>query len=132
MRACCSATFLHPDKQEEDGEHEEHDDAVLVREPRQRGHVPLGARGALLGVAAARVHVRRVGGGGDGGVAFGDRVRLKWPNDIYAFTQHAGIKKIGGILVNTSFMGGHVDIVVGTSYRIVSRPIFDVLMTSCK
>lgn len=34
----------------------------------------------------------------------GDRVRLKWPNDIYAITEHAEAKKIGGILVNTSFM----------------------------
>ena len=45
--------------------------------------------------------------------AFGDRVRLKWPNDIYVITEHSGPKKIGGILVNTSFMGGSVDIIVG-------------------
>ena len=50
--------------------------------------------------------------------AFGDRVRLKWPNDIYAITAQAGAKKIGGILVNTSFMGGHVDIIIG-SFRLL-------------
>ena len=44
--------------------------------------------------------------------AFGDRVRLKWPNDIYVITER-GAKKIGGILVNTSFMASTVDIVIG-------------------
>ncbi|KAL5537063.1 BPL1 [Sanghuangporus sanghuang] len=52
--------------------------------------------------------------------AFGDRIRLKWPNDIYAITAHSGAKKIGGILVNTSFMGGHVDIVVGCGLNVFS------------
>ena len=42
----------------------------------------------------------------------GERVRLKWPNDIYAITSD-GVRKIGGILVNTSFTGGQVEIVVG-------------------
>lgn len=42
-------------------------------------------------------------------------VRLKWPNDIYAVLGDGeGSKsKIGGILVNTSFSGGKVDIVIG-------------------
>ena len=41
-------------------------------------------------------------------------VRLKWPNDIYAVLgSDGGLKKIGGILVNTSFEGGNVDIVIG-------------------
>lgn len=53
--------------------------------------------------------------------AFGDRVRLKWPNDIYAITEHAGVKKIGGILVNTSFMGASVDIVVGMASKLSHR-----------
>lgn len=48
--------------------------------------------------------------------AFGDKVRLKWPNDIYALTEkHGAPKKIGGILVNTSFMGGSVDVIIGSS-----------------
>jgi biotin--protein ligase len=44
-------------------------------------------------------------------------VRLKWPNDIYAvFGDGEGSKrKIGGILVNTSFAGGKVDIVIGNN-----------------
>ena len=45
----------------------------------------------------------------------GRDVRLKWPNDIYAITDR-GMKKIGGILVNTSFMASSVDIVIGTPY----------------
>ncbi|KAL5492250.1 BPL1 [Sanghuangporus weigelae] len=52
--------------------------------------------------------------------AFGDRIRLKWPNDVYAITAHSGAKKIGGILVNTSFMGGHVDVVVGCGLNVFS------------
>jgi biotin--protein ligase len=48
---------------------------------------------------------------------WGKCVRLKWPNDLYAVVRDgewdAGIKKIGGILVNTSFGAGKVEIVVG-------------------
>lgn len=46
----------------------------------------------------------------------GERVRLKWPNDLYAVigTEDGDKKKkIGGILVNTSFTGNQVDIVIG-------------------
>ena len=43
------------------------------------------------------------------------KVRLKWPNDLYAVTgaDDGDKKKIGGILVNTSFTGNQVDIVIG-------------------
>lgn len=44
----------------------------------------------------------------------GEKIRLKWPNDIYAVTAD-GLKKIGGILVNTSFTNGKVDVVIGKS-----------------
>lgn len=45
----------------------------------------------------------------------GERVRLKWPNDLYAVigAGNTDRKKIGGILVNTSFTGNQVDIVIG-------------------
>ena len=49
----------------------------------------------------------------------GGRVRLKWPNDIYAVESDSedvnpeNAKKIGGVLVSASFMGGNVDIVIG-------------------
>jgi biotin--protein ligase len=47
----------------------------------------------------------------------GDRVRLKWPNDIYVLPGNSSkvedAKKIGGILVNTSFSAAQVDIVIG-------------------
>jgi biotin--protein ligase len=46
---------------------------------------------------------------------WGERVRLKWPNDLYAvFGDQEGDKqKVGGILVTTSFIGGKVDMVIG-------------------
>jgi len=46
----------------------------------------------------------------------GEQVRLKWPNDLYAVVggNKEDLRKIGGVLVNTSFSGGKVDIVVGT------------------
>ena len=44
----------------------------------------------------------------------GAHVRLKWPNDIYVELPGSDTKKkVGGILVNTSFSGGNVDVVVG-------------------
>ena len=41
-----------------------------------------------------------------------DHVKLKWPNDLYVVFGEEK-KKIGGILVNTSFLDGKVDIVIG-------------------
>ena len=45
----------------------------------------------------------------------GEKVRLKWPNDLYAVvgSGDAGRQKIGGILVNTSLNGNKVEIVIG-------------------
>jgi len=43
----------------------------------------------------------------------GGSVRLKWPNDIYVVGDGDNKKKIGGVLVNTSFGKGTVDLVVG-------------------
>ena len=56
----------------------------------------------------------------------GWRVRIKWPNDVYAFIGIKGTKesemdkrKIAGILVSTSFSSeGHTDIIIGTSFLI--------------
>ena len=50
----------------------------------------------------------------------GSRVRIKWPNDIYGITQDGEMKKLGGILVNTSFGAGKVEVVIGASYRVHS------------
>lgn len=54
------------------------------------------------------------------GEEHGGRVRLKWPNDIYAVPsgQQGDItemKKIGGILVSTNFAGDSVDVIIGSS-----------------
>ena len=46
----------------------------------------------------------------------GAPVKLKWPNDVYIDMGRPEMRmKIGGILVNTSFSGGMIHIVVGTS-----------------
>jgi len=45
----------------------------------------------------------------------GEKVRLKWPNDLYAVIGNGDAyrKKIGGILVSTIFTGNKVEIVIG-------------------
>ncbi len=51
------------------------------------------------------------------GEKLGSKVRLKWPNDLYVDLGVDGkedLKKFGGILVNTNFQGGKVDIVIGS------------------
>ncbi|KAI0037053.1 hypothetical protein K488DRAFT_39792 [Vararia minispora EC-137] len=54
--------------------------------------------------------------GGDRGA----RVRLKWPNDIY-LELGGSARKAGGILVNTSFTGSQVDLIIGCGIN-VSTP----------
>ena len=56
------------------------------------------------------------------GAEAGARVRIKWPNDLYAVTREGERKKIGGVLVNTSFGAGNVELVVGASRRVPSSP----------
>lgn len=51
-------------------------------------------------------------------------LQLKWPNDIYANVgspRTPRLVKVGGILVNSSFHGGHFSIVVGCGVN-VSNP----------
>ncbi|KAG8986651.1 biotin holocarboxylase synthetase [Tulasnella sp. JGI-2019a] len=55
----------------------------------------------------------------------GDKVRLKWPNDLYVVVEdNAGketLKKVGGILVTTNFGGdGVVDVVVGCGLNVLN------------
>ncbi|KAI0718544.1 hypothetical protein C8T65DRAFT_693692 [Cerioporus squamosus] len=52
----------------------------------------------------------------------GERVRIKWPNDLYAITREGEKKKIGGILVNTSFGSGRVELVVGCGLNVLNPP----------
>ncbi|KAG6840196.1 hypothetical protein C0991_008278 [Blastosporella zonata] len=57
---------------------------------------------------------------------WGKQVRLKWPNDVYAVVEGER-KKIGGILVNTSFSGGNVDIIIGCGLNVLNAaPIFSL------
>ncbi|KAK2460803.1 hypothetical protein APHAL10511_007273 [Amanita phalloides] len=51
----------------------------------------------------------------------GRDIRLKWPNDIYAVTGDEK-KKIGGILVNTSFLDGKVDVIIGCGLNVLNAP----------
>ncbi|KAG6333494.1 hypothetical protein ID866_5597 [Astraeus odoratus] len=59
--------------------------------------------------------------------SWSERVRLKWPNDIYGeFPAHQAwtkseFKKLGGILVNLSFGGGMVDIIIGCGLNILNE-----------
>ncbi|KAI0330018.1 class II aaRS and biotin synthetase [Cubamyces sp. BRFM 1775] len=53
----------------------------------------------------------------------GARVRIKWPNDIYVEMPGTGEKKkIGGILVNTSFGTGNVELVIGCGLNVLNPP----------
>lgn len=48
------------------------------------------------------------------GPELGQRVRIKWPNDLYLDLGEGELKKIGGILVNTNFAPrSKVDVVIG-------------------
>lgn len=62
------------------------------------------------------------------------KVRLKWPNDIYGLfpsSQHSPVsnskstpepRKIGGVLINTSFGGGVADVVIGSGLNVLNAP----------
>ncbi|KII91479.1 hypothetical protein PLICRDRAFT_38240 [Plicaturopsis crispa FD-325 SS-3] len=57
---------------------------------------------------------------------WGEQVRLKWPNDVYAVSSDGAggqeTRKIGGTLINTSFTGGNVDIVIGSGLNVLNAP----------
>jgi biotin---protein ligase len=65
---------------------------------------------ACLAVIHACQHKRVLGSRDDDRAG---RVILKWPNDVYVELPGGEKKKVGGILVNTSFSNGNMDIVVG-------------------
>ncbi|ORY36856.1 class II aaRS and biotin synthetase [Rhizoclosmatium globosum] len=52
-------------------------------------------------------------------------IRLKWPNDIYCYTKDVEtgtkvLKKIGGILVNSSYMDGLFNVVIGCGLNVAN------------
>jgi biotin---protein ligase len=61
----------------------------------------------------------------------GERVRLKWPNDLYVVMGSGDPhrKKIGGILVNTNLSGNQAEIVIGgrLSTLMVAQPILTIV-----
>ena len=55
---------------------------------------------------------------------YGEAVRIKWPNDIYAVLgegERKELKKIGGVLVNTGIIGKDSQVVIGGSRRPYSQ-----------
>ncbi|KIK93625.1 hypothetical protein PAXRUDRAFT_26252 [Paxillus rubicundulus Ve08.2h10] len=57
-----------------------------------------------------------------------NKVKLKWPNDIYGefpmeeTWKTVELKKLGGILVNTSFRGRVVDVIIGCGLNVLNEP----------
>jgi len=50
--------------------------------------------------------------------SYGEAVKIKWPNDIYADLGEGGrrkFEKIGGVLVNTGILNKNSQIVIGKS-----------------
>jgi biotin--protein ligase len=77
----------------------------------------------LVGLAVLHAcrHRQVLGGGNDDDDDRGARrVKLKWPNDVYVELPGGEKKKVGGILVNTSFSSGNVDIVVGACFCLLT------------
>ncbi|KAI0267285.1 hypothetical protein BC834DRAFT_822580 [Gloeopeniophorella convolvens] len=61
----------------------------------------------------------------------GARVKLKWPNDVYVELPDGNTRKVGGILVNTSFSSGSVDVVVGCGLNVSTpEPIASLTLLS--
>ncbi|OSX58235.1 hypothetical protein POSPLADRAFT_1185086 [Postia placenta MAD-698-R-SB12] len=58
----------------------------------------------------------------------GHQIRLKWPNDIYAVRADGEKRKVGGILVNTSFSSGQVEIVIGCGLNVYNPPPIQSLL----
>jgi biotin---protein ligase len=63
----------------------------------------------------------------------GDKIRLKWPNDIYAVSRDGDgkevLNKLGGVLVSTNFSGGKVDVVIGESYLLLLSGTYRLMNT---
>ncbi|TCD67375.1 biotin holocarboxylase synthetase, partial [Steccherinum ochraceum] len=54
----------------------------------------------------------------------GGKVRIKWPNDLYVAEgeKGEGKRKVGGILVHTSFQGGVTTVVIGCGVNVLNTP----------
>ncbi|CCA70934.1 related to BPL1-biotin holocarboxylase synthetase [Serendipita indica DSM 11827] len=97
--------------------------SLLLRPPPQFPNSKLVFIQYLVGLAVVEA-CREVLG------SIGERVVLKWPNDIYAKARGEKgeeLRKIGGILVNTVFMAGGVRIIVGCGLNVLNEPpIFSI------
>jgi BirA family biotin operon repressor/biotin-[acetyl-CoA-carboxylase] ligase len=94
--------------------------SVLWRQPCATARLPL--LSVATGVAVCEV-ARRVAGGAD--------VRLKWPNDVVLVererrTGRVRLKKLAGVLVETTMRQGKVDaVVIGVGLNVHSRELPD-------
>lgn len=52
----------------------------------------------------------------------GQVLRLKWPNDIYAITEDGQQRKVGGVLVTTSFLGQTASVIIGCGLNVLNDP----------
>ncbi|EJU01359.1 class II aaRS and biotin synthetase [Dacryopinax primogenitus] len=69
-------------------------------------------------VRACRALLRELGG-----EAAAERVRLKWPNDVYAIVERGERRKLGGILVGTNYLKGRFELVIGCGLNVLNtRP----------
>ncbi|KAH9994535.1 hypothetical protein BJV74DRAFT_770206 [Russula compacta] len=113
--------------------------SILIRAPLRTSALPtprLVFVQYLVGLAVIRAcHDERALG-----AERGAHVRLKWPNDVYVDLPSSSAtgtgsekKKVGGILVNTSFSDGNMDVIIGcginlctpapvTALSLLSRP----------
>jgi biotin---protein ligase len=63
-----------------------------------------------------------------------DKVRLKWPNDVYAVTEDGTYVKIGGVLVNSTYSGDAYGLVVGVGVNVANAAPttgLDAIARSC-
>jgi biotin--protein ligase len=97
--------------------------SILVRAPLRASALPTSRLvfvQYLVGLAVVRACRDKRALGAERGAG----VRLKWPNDVYVDLSPSSSsevggekKKVGGILVNTSFSDGNMHVVIGELHR---------------
>lgn len=56
-------------------------------------------------------------------------LRLKWPNDIYTETRSDGLKKVGGLLINSTFVDDEFVLVIGNATKWKSTTKYPEIIT---
>ncbi|KZO94725.1 class II aaRS and biotin synthetase [Calocera viscosa TUFC12733] len=55
-----------------------------------------------------------------GGERAAEKVRLKWPNDVYGIVERGERRKLGGILVGTNHLKGRFEVVIGCGLNVLN------------